>query len=625
MFFSDKPSDAPAAAPKKEKLLIFGDKPAPAAPTTLKAKLNQAPLPEPVFHKPVRAPLSEPVFTPPQHPVESPPPPPPSEQMPDHSDQSQSTSDALSAATTGSAPAPLSTPVPAGGAAGSTSAAARRADKPAPKRYKDALAAAAGDEPARKNLNVVFIGHVDAGKSTISGHLMFDIGNIDPRLLEKFEMQAKQLNRESWKYAFAMDTSEEEREKGKTVECARASFLTPSDRRITILDAPGHKGYVHNMISGTAQADVAILIVSARKGEFETGFVRGGQTSEHALISYVCGIKQIVCVVNKMDDPTVGYDRGRYDHIVAEMTRYLTESVGYARKNIYFLPASGYTGENLICSDAERGRALRTKAIDEETGAVVEVPVKCTPLDARLAAWYSAANGYECCTLVELLERIRLPKRDTRNYLRACVSGKYRDGGSYVICKLEVGRLRTGEVATVMPGEKTFEVQGIEDELGVPQSLARAGDNVRLRVKDDAYTAFDVGSVICPSHLDRANGLDLTRDDDYLVAVTDTFVIKLIVVDHPNVVTKGFACVLHLNLEQMGCTVDRLLAILDPKTGKVCERAPAFVKPGQQCLCQVRTSKPICVSEFNSLEALGRVLLRHESLTIGIGLVVKLR
>jgi peptide chain release factor subunit 3 len=167
------------------------------------------------------------------------------------------------------------------------------------------------DMYGKEHVNVVFIGHVDAGKSTLGGNILFLTGMVDERTMEKYEKEAREAGRESWYLSWALDTSKEERNKGKTVEVGRARFETEK-RRYTILDAPGHKSYVPNMISGAAQADVGVLVISARKGEFETGFDKGGQTREHAVLAKMQGINKLVIVINKMDDPTVGWSKERY-------------------------------------------------------------------------------------------------------------------------------------------------------------------------------------------------------------------------------------------------------------------------------------------------------------------------
>ena len=202
------------------------------------------------------------------------------------------------------------------------------------------------DSDPREHINLVFIGHVDAGKSTLSGSILYIMGKVDKRTIERFEREAKERNRESWFLAFIMDTSEEERAKGKTVEVGRAHFETEKNR-YTILDAPGHKNYVPNMISGAAQADIAVLVISARKGEFETGFEKGGQTREHALLAKTLGVDYLVVVVNKMDDPTVEWDVNRYEECVGKIKPYLKQCGYVIKKEVKFIPISGLAGDNV--------------------------------------------------------------------------------------------------------------------------------------------------------------------------------------------------------------------------------------------------------------------------------------
>ncbi|KAI0494519.1 hypothetical protein KFK09_024657 [Dendrobium nobile] len=187
------------------------------------------------------------------------------------------------------------------------------------------------EEEKKRHLNVVFIGHVDAGKSTTGGQLLLLSGQVDDRTIQKYEKEAKEKNRESWYMAYIMDTNEEERIKGKTVEVGRAHFET-ENTRFTILDAPGHKSYVPNMISGASQADVGVLVISARKGEFETGYEKGGQTREHVQLAKTLGVSKLVVVVNKMDEPTVNWAKERYDEIETKMIPFLKSSGYNARK-----------------------------------------------------------------------------------------------------------------------------------------------------------------------------------------------------------------------------------------------------------------------------------------------------
>lgn len=198
----------------------------------------------------------------------------------------------------------------------------------------------------KEHINVVFIGHVDAGKSTIGGQIMSLTGMVDKRTLEKYEREAREKSRESWYLSWALDTNQEERDKGKTVEVGRAFFETEC-KHFTILDAPGHKSFVPNMIGGAAQADLAVLVLSARKGEFETGFDRGGQTREHAMLAKTAGVKHLVVLVNKMDDPTVNWDEGRYNECRDKIMPYLRKLGFNLQKDLTFMPVSGLVGTGL--------------------------------------------------------------------------------------------------------------------------------------------------------------------------------------------------------------------------------------------------------------------------------------
>uniref|UniRef100_A0A8C7QHS8 Tr-type G domain-containing protein n=1 Tax=Oncorhynchus mykiss TaxID=8022 RepID=A0A8C7QHS8_ONCMY len=202
------------------------------------------------------------------------------------------------------------------------------------------------DAPKKEHVNVVFIGHVDAGKSTIGGQIMYLTGMVEKRTLEKYEREAKEKNRETWYLSWALDTNQEERDKGKTVEVGRAYFETEK-KHFTILDAPGHKSFVPNMIGGASQADLAVLVISARKGEFETGFEKGGQTREHAMLAKTAGVKHLIILVNKMDDPTVNWSLERYEECKEKLVPFL-KKVGFnPKKDIHFMPCSGLTGANL--------------------------------------------------------------------------------------------------------------------------------------------------------------------------------------------------------------------------------------------------------------------------------------
>ena len=220
----------------------------------------------------------------------------------------------------------------------------------------------------KKCLNIVFCGHVDAGKSTISGHIMYLTGQVDERTMEKYEREAKAKHRESWKFAWCMDTTDEERAKGKTQECGRGNFET-EQKNYTILDAPGHKNFVPHMIGGASQADVACLVISVRKGEFEAGFDRGGQSREHAVLAKTAGVKTLVVGINKMDDPSVClegglWDEERYNEVKGILIPFLKQT-GFAERDVFFMPISGFTGANLKNRVDPKVWVLENEGVDE--------------------------------------------------------------------------------------------------------------------------------------------------------------------------------------------------------------------------------------------------------------------
>ena len=276
----------------------------------------------------------------------------------------------------------------------------------------------------KEHLNVVFIGHVDAGKSTIGGQIMFLTGMVDKRTLEKYEREAKEKNRETWYLSWALDTNQEERDKGKTVEVGRAYFET-ENKHFTILDAPGHRSFVPNMIGGASQADVAVLVISARRGEFETGFERGGQTREHAMLAKTAGVQHLVVLVNKMDDPTVKWNEARYNECKEKLTPFL-KKVGFnPKKDIHFMPCSGLTGANL------------------------KEPTSDHP-------WYTGLS------LIPYLDSLPNMCRSGAGPVRLPIVDKYKDMGVIILGKIESGRISKGQQLMMQPnkrkvkGEKIF-------------------------------------------------------------------------------------------------------------------------------------------------------------------------
>jgi len=294
------------------------------------------------------------------------------------------------------------------------------------------------------HLNIVFIGHVDAGKSTIGGHIMYLTGMVDKRTLEKYEREAKEKNRESWYLSWALDTNLEERDKGKTVEVGRAYFETDT-KHFTILDAPGHKSFVPNMIGGASQADVAVLVISARKGEFETGFERGGQTREHAMLVKTAGVRHLIIVVNKMDDPTVEWDEARFNEIRDKLTPYLRKCGFNPKTDIYFIPVSGLTGINL--KDVTR----------------------------EMCPWYDGPS------LIQYLDALPSVSRMNEGPVRMPIVDRYKDMGTIVLGKVESGVISKGQMLTIMPNKMAVEVMQLFSDEDETEQVS-PGENVKIKL-----------------------------------------------------------------------------------------------------------------------------------------------
>ena len=351
-------------------------------------------------------------------------------------------------------------------------------------------------KPKKEPVNVIFCGHVDAGKSTIGGQIMFLTGMVDKRTLEKYEREAKEKNRETWYLSWALDTNMEEREKGKTVEVGRAFFETEK-KHFIILDAPGHKGFVPNMIGGAAQADIAVLVISARRGEFETGFERGGQTREHAMLVKTAGVKYLIVLVNKMDDSTVNWDQARYDEIKEKLTPYLKKCGFVPGKDMFFMPCSGYTG------------------------AFIKEPV-----DEALVPWYRGP------CFIEYLDSLPMLNRTVDGPVRMPIIDKYKEMGTVVMGKIESGTVRLNDKLTVMPNKVKVEVVNIYCEEDETDS-AICGENVKLKLKGIEEEEISSGFVVC----------DL-KDVCHVARVFDA---QVVILECPSIICPGFNSILHIH------------------------------------------------------------------------------
>ncbi|KAL3626640.1 hypothetical protein CASFOL_030189 [Castilleja foliolosa] len=431
----------------------------------------------------------------------------------------------------------------------------------------------------KRHLNVVFIGHVDAGKSTIGGQILFLSGQVDDRTIQKYEKEAKEKSRESWHIywymAYIMDTNEEERAKGKTVEVGRAYFETETSR-FTILDAPGHKSYVPNMISGASQADVGVLVISARRGEFETGYERGGQTREHVQLAKTLGVTKLIVVVNKMDDPTVQWSKERFDEIESKIATFVKSSGYNVKKDVQFLPISGLMGSNMK-----------------------------TRMGKSVCPWW---NG-PC--LFEVLDAIEIPLRDPKGPFRMPIIDKFKDMGTVVMGKIESGSIREGDNMLIMPNKAQVKVLAIycdEDKV----RRAGPGENLRVRLsgieEEDIVEGFVLCSVVRP------------------IPAVSEFVAQLQILELLDnaIFCAGYKAILHIHAVVEECEIVELIEQIDPKTRKRMKKKPLFVKNNALVGCRVQVNNLICIEKFSDFAQLGRFTLRTEGRTIAVGKVTGL-
>jgi len=424
----------------------------------------------------------------------------------------------------------------------------------------------------KEHVNVVFIGHVDAGKSTIGGQMMYLTGMVEKRTLEKYEREAKEKNRETWYLSWCMDTNSEEREKGKTVEVGRSYFETEK-KHFTILDAPGHKSFVPNMIGGASQADLAVLVISARKGEFETGFERGGQTREHAMLVKTAGVKHLVVLINKMDDPTVKWDVKRYNYCKEQLSPYL-KKVGFnPAKDLQFMPCSGLTGAGLM-----------------------------EPVGGN-APWYTGLP------FIPYIDSLPTLERHNDGPFMMPIVDKYSEMGTVVIGKVESGQTKKGDILLIMPNRMDVKVDQLwSDDIEV--TGVQSGENIKCKLKGIEETDVTPGFVLCCP----TNPIKTGR----------VFDAQVVMLDVKSIICAGYSCILHLQAMSEEVTIKALICLIDKKTGEKSKTRPRFIKQDQIAIARFTTTHPICMETFKDYPQLGRFTLRDEGTTIAMGKILKI-
>jgi len=420
----------------------------------------------------------------------------------------------------------------------------------------------------KDRLNLVVIGHVDSGKSTSTGHLIYKCGGIDARTIEKFEKEAQEMGKSTFKYAWVLDKLKAERERGITIDIALWKFES-AKRIFTIIDAPGHRDFIKNMITGTSQADVAMLVVPAESGGFEAAFSKEGQTREHALLAFTLGVKQMICAINKMDK--CDYKEDRYNEIQKEVCGYL-KKIGYNVEKVPFVPISGFLGDNMIDKSDKM-------------------------------PWYKGK------ILVEALDLMEPPKRPVDKPLRLPIQAVYKIGGigTVPVGRVETGQLKAGMVITFAPSQITTECKSVEMHHEVVE-VALPGDNVGFNVKNVSTSDIRAGHVASDSKNDpakEANGFDS----------------QVIVLNHPGTIKEGYSPVVDCHTAHISCKFDKIHSRMDKRTGKTLEENPKTIKNGDAAMVTLKPNKPMVVETFTEYPPLGRFAVRDMKQTVAVGVI----
>ncbi|CAG8465837.1 11532_t:CDS:10 [Paraglomus brasilianum] len=426
----------------------------------------------------------------------------------------------------------------------------------------------------KDSLNLVVVGHVDAGKSTLMGHLLYLLGEVKERTMRKYEHESQKLGKSSFAFAWVLDETGEERSRGITMDVAVTSFETER-RRFTLLDVPGHRDFIPNMISGAAQADVAILVVDSTTGEFEAGFEANGQTKEHTLLVRSLGVQQLVVAINKLD--MVDWSEERFKEIKTKLSAFLSQA-GFKKNKVTFVPCSGMTGENLLKKSPD------------------------------IMTWYDGT------TLVQQIDALEPPVRLLERPFRLGVADFFKGssgggGGISVAGRVDAGTIQVGETVMVIPGEQTGTVKAIEVN-GESAKWAAAGDTILTTLTGLDIINLSTGSILCsPSSP---------------VPVSSNFIAQIVVFDIKIPITKGFPVIIHHQSLNEPAVITKLLATLDKSTGGIVKKNPRHLSKQTTARVEIKLSdRSIPLETFKDNKELGRVMLRKAGETIAVGVVTE--
>ena len=420
---------------------------------------------------------------------------------------------------------------------------------------------------AKPHLNIVFVGHVDHGKSTTVGRLLYDSGAIDEQTMRKLKETAKEVGKPGFEFAFVMDNLKEERERGVTIDLSYKKFVTDKFE-VSIIDAPGHKDFVKNMITGTSQADAAFLVVAASEGIM-------AQTKEHLWLCKTLGVQQLCILVNKMD--TIKYDQAKFEKVKKEIET-LLKTVGYKPESVPFIPISAYQGDNVF----KRSQNM---------------------------SWY---NGV---TIREQLDRFLEPEKAVTLPLRLPIQDVYNITGIGVVPvgRVETGIMKVGDKVIIVPAR---EGKGVEGEVKTIEmhheqiTQAEPGDNIGFNVR--GIGKKDIARGDCLGHVNNPP------------TVVSEFTAQIVVLNHPTVLTVGYTPVFHVHTAQVACQVTAILKKLDPATGQTLQENPDFVKNGDAAIIKVKPTKPLVLEKQKDIPHMARFAIRDAGSTVAAGMCIDL-
>ncbi|MBW2993882.1 translation elongation factor EF-1 subunit alpha [Candidatus Woesearchaeota archaeon] len=418
----------------------------------------------------------------------------------------------------------------------------------------------------KPHMNLVFIGHVDHGKSTSVGRLMFDSGALPEQELRKLKEKAEALGKGGFEFAFVMDNLKEEQERGVTIDLSHKKFDTDK-YYFTIIDAPGHRDFIKNMITGASQADAAVLVVSTE------GVM--AQTKEHAFLSRTLGVGQMIVAVNKID--TVNFDQAKYEAVQKEVAA-LLKSVGYKDEQVQFLPISAYHGDNVV------------KKSDK-------------------MPWWKGP------TLMEALDQLSEPEKPTTLPLRLPIQDLYniKGIGTVPVGKIETGVMKVGDKVIIVPGREGKGVSGEVKTIEMHHSAvnqAGPGDNVGFNVRGIGVK-------------DAARG-DVLGTTDKPPTVATEFTAQIVVLNHPTVVTVGYTPVFHIHTAQIACQITAIEKKINPQTGETLQENPDFLKNGEAAIVKIKPVQPMCIEKQKEIPQMSRFAIRDSGQTVAAGMCIDL-